>query len=108
MKTLTIYGASDDCIEFEGAFSEEYYTYEGSPWFRVTIDNPSYRHELLVFIDYSPDLPLPGQWVAAVGTATDLLDVSIDVTIGNRYDRPDDPAIIIHLQDPDVVSVKRL
>lgn len=109
--TVTIYGASDDLIEFEGAFEEEFNVH-GPVKFEVTISNEtrgSYRPAecttLWITAEFSGE---NGDWQLGVITASGHTGLDIEVEFTNRPGDEYDPAIMLHLCADDTVEVKKL
>ena len=95
MSTITIYGASDDLVEVEGEFSEEFGAYNG--W-RGRVVSPSGQN-LIVTAEYSKE----GQdhWTLGIETADTWPAWSIQFA---EAPREGDPAIIIEVPAGTVVE----
>ena len=98
MPDLLFYGASDDCVEFEGAIHDEFYTRPDGTWtgtlqdtdggtaqLRATwcVENPDGWH--LEVTDHYGDCPWP-------------------ITKAARDDRPEDPMLVLTVPDGIVVD----
>ncbi|WP_336633616.1 MULTISPECIES: hypothetical protein [unclassified Microbacterium] len=97
MSTITIYGASDDLLEVEGAFSEEFQAY-GETRLRVLAPD-------------GDSLIVIGEFSARDGEADWTLRVMNSATwpawpirFGDRPDREGDPAIIIDVPEGTIVE----
>jgi hypothetical protein len=84
-KELIVYGASDDLVDFEGAFNMEYDLSYGHWFGKITDTNDEY---VLLHLSYGSDgvewkirAENPFKW---------------DIIIGNRPDRDSDPALFIY------------
>ena len=101
MNELRIYGASDDCIEFEGAFREEYYIRDGHNTFRVRVDDGVTATFLEVTVEWER------AWEISVRTITGLCDITVPVLFTQRG-YADDPAVVLQLPEGTTVEVTRL
>lgn len=103
---LRIYGASDDLVEFEGAFSEEYNVCAATGTiFMVRIDYPSFCQIFTVRAAFGRG------WNLSLGQATGQPEegAPLRVTFGSRPYYEDDPMIIIHdIEDNAEVRVEML
>lgn len=102
MSYLRIYGASDDLVEFEGAFSEEFNIYKPEIFF-VRIDYPSYYQVFTVRAAFGRD-----GWNLSLTQSTGQPEqgAPLNVTFTSRPDREDDPCIVIN--DIDDIAVVRV
>lgn len=98
---IIVYGASDDCIEIEGAVSEEYSIYGDPTVGTVVLESPD-GETLEVTLEYRNDwqitLPPVGEHL------TNL--VPWPVKFGDRPDRPEDPALFIDAPAGTTVRLK--
>ncbi len=104
LKTLTIYGASDDLVEIDGYIHEEYdLDRDGT----VLMFTAPHGAQLAVLVDFcpveSPMRDIGGGWVLSVHHADP--DWVYPVRLGVRPDRDSDPAI--HLAVPEGTTVTR-
>lgn len=96
MSTLTIYGASDDLVETEGEFVEEFQAY--SAW-RGSIDSPD-GDSLIVTAEFGK----PGsdaEWTLGIENSGTW--PAWPIRFGERPDREGDPALIIEVPAGTVV-----
>lgn len=97
MSTLTIYGASDDLVEVEGEFTEEFEAYAG--WRgRVVAPNGD---ALIITAEFDK----PGSdadWTLGIENSGTWPDWPI--RFGERPDREGDPAIIIDVPAGTIVE----
>lgn len=99
---IKIYGASDDCIEFEGAFDEEFYVYpEGSS---NTIRSSFVIGGVLRVLPFYHE----GCWSFAVGQVHENFPVPEDWEISIGFDSDVcGYSSIVYLSTPTKVSVVR-
>lgn len=90
MSELTIYGASDDLVELEGAISEEFDAY--GPW-SGTLTSPD-GEQLTIRAEYGR-AGAPAEWTLSIEN-TDTYP-TWPIRFGERPDREGDPAIIIDI-----------
>ncbi|MEC4833780.1 hypothetical protein R2362_03200 [Mycobacteroides chelonae] len=99
MSELIVYGASDDCVEFEGAFVEEYCIYSPTV-FLVTIDDCGDRAQFEVLAEFGS-----ADWQLSVRASS--MQSNIPVVV--RFDQTDspelDPMIVFELNDDATVRV---
>lgn len=90
--TLTIYGASDDCLELEGYINEEYTAYRKAT---LVLRAPT-GAQLAITAEFDGATPIPGE-----GWALSILHSDPQwtwpVRLSERPDRPDDPAIVLEV-----------
>ncbi|MBN7484631.1 hypothetical protein [Mycobacteroides abscessus] len=94
MSAITFYGASDDLLEVEGAFTEEFDAYSGVT---VVVEAPS-GESLWVRAVFDTDVPLRGigqGWVLSVLHPDPVHGWQWPVRFGARPDGPEDPALIV-------------
>lgn len=96
MSTLRIYGASDDLVEVEGEFEEEFTAYSG--W-RGLVVAPG-GDSLIVHAEYSRD----GEDYWTLGVENTGTWPSWLIQFGDRTDREGDPAIIIDVPAGTIVK----
>jgi hypothetical protein len=92
MSTITIYGASDDLVEFEGAIQDEFNAY--GLW-SGTLRSPD-GEELVIEAEFGR----PGaaaDWTIGVRSTSSHPAWPMHFT--NRPDRDDDPALVIEVPD---------
>jgi hypothetical protein len=98
---IIIYGASDDCIEIEGAVSEEYNIYGDRTIGTVVLESPA-GETLEVTLEFHSDwtitLPPIGEDFSS--------RVPWPVKLGDRPDRPEDPALFIDAPAGTTVKLK--
>lgn len=94
---VTIYGASDDLVEFEGAINEEFNTY--GPWTGLLVD-PKYGDSLIVRAEYCK-AGANSEWTLSVENTDRPCEWPI--RFGKRPDRDEDPAI--HITVPDGTTI---
>lgn len=95
MADLIIYGASDDLVEVEGAFREEYDAYSG--WRgRVTSPDGDSLIVTAVFGEGEAD------WTLGILNSSSWPDWPIK--FGERPDREGDPALIIDVPEGTIVE----
>ncbi|WP_078313738.1 hypothetical protein [Mycobacteroides chelonae] len=102
MGELVLYGASDDLLEAEGTFDEEFSVYGGVI---VVVEAPS-GERLWVRALFDEDRPLRGVgegWVLSVLHADPQRGWRWPVRLGARPERPEDPALIIECPEGTVV-----
>lgn len=102
MSEIILYGASDDLLEVEGAFDEEFGAYGGVI---VVVEAPS-GERLWVRAQHDEYVPLRGigeGWVLSVLHADPAHGWRWPVRFGARPERPEDPALIIECPDGTVV-----
>ncbi|WP_051637737.1 hypothetical protein [Rhodococcus sp. UNC363MFTsu5.1] len=101
MSEVTIYGASDDCVEFEGAINDEFYAH--GPWVGRLVAPDG--DELIVRAEFCK----PGtdaEWTLSVENSGTWPSWPIRFT--ERPDRDSDPAIVIDIPDGTrIVEVSR-
>ncbi|MGH3703012.1 MAG: hypothetical protein ACRDT9_00145 [Agromyces sp.] len=89
MSTLTIYGASDDLVEVEGEFREEFNAY--GPWTgRIIAPNGD---ALTVRAEFAAPGPYKGEWTIAVENTGTW--PAWPMHFAERADREGDPALVI-------------
>ncbi|PKV80880.1 hypothetical protein [Nocardia fluminea] len=92
LHTLTIYGASDDCLELEGYINEEY---DALRPITLVLRAPT-GAQLAVSAEFDGATPIRGD-----GWALSILHVDPQwtwtVRLSERPDRPDDPAIVLEV-----------
>lgn len=96
---IIIYGASDDCIEIEGAISEEYNLDENRG--TVVLESPA-GETLEVTLEFKTD------WIITLPPVGEDLSnlVPWPVEFGDRPDRPEDPALFIDAPAGTTVRLK--
>lgn len=87
---ILFYGASDDCVEFEGYISDEFYL--GSDGWEGYLVGPE-GERVRLRADYGVD-----EWELCVTTFTNH-SVEWEVTLTHRPDRDSDPAVEIMVPD---------
>lgn len=92
MATLCIYGASDDCVEFEGAIRDEFYVDRDGTW-TGTLIAPT-GEALKVKAVYGPD-----EWEVSLGSVPDHASPDWPIHFGERPDREGDPAIFLEVPE---------
>jgi hypothetical protein len=97
---LTISGYSDDLVEFDGAFSEEYTLSDGS-LFRVAITDGDEHREFSVGADFSDGWAFS---VAAGFRGTGTMPVGIDILSGGKFD---DTYLVLTIPDDAKVEVRQ-
>lgn len=102
MSEITIYGASDDLLEVEGAFDEEFGAYGGAT---VVVEAPSgERLWVRALHDEDPSLRGVGEgWVLSMLHADPTRGWQWPVRFGARPGRPEDPALVIECPQGTVV-----
>lgn len=100
MRQLIIQGASDDLIEFSGAYTEEFNIYSPTR-FRIDIIGPERVEIFHLHAEFGFD-----RWELFVGTASDRTDRPRHIIIGPRPNG--DPRIVIQLENNETVEVKQL
>src|SRR6218665_3100780 len=90
MAEITFYGASDDLVEFEGAFSEEFNHYSEKPW-RGLLTSPE-GDSLVLTAGYGLSGGM-SEWTHGVENSSTW--PSWPIRFADRPDREGDPAIII-------------
>ncbi|AER26128.1 hypothetical protein SSEA_SKINNY_89 [Mycobacterium phage Skinny] len=98
---LLIYGASDDLVEFEGRFNEEFNAY-GRAKFMVRIVDGDKRSVFLVTAEFG------NGWELFVGSNTDSVEFPVEFTFTQRPDYEGDPAILFTLRPTDDLHVEKL
>lgn len=97
MSTITIYGASDDLVEIDGEFTEEFDVY--GPWRgRVLAPNGD---SLIITAEFGK----PGgdaEWTLGVENSGTW--PAWPIRFGERPDREDDPAIIMDVPSGTIVE----
>lgn len=99
-QVLTIYGASDDLIEFEGAISEEFNAY--GPWHGVLVD-PKHGDSLIIRAEFGK-ASSDSEWTLSVENTDRPCEWPI--RFGKRPDREEDPAI--HITVPAGTTIEEL
>lgn len=87
---IIVYGASDDCIEIEGAISEEYEIYGERTVGTVIFESPA-GETLEVTLEFKDDWEIT---LPRIGEDLSNL-VPWPVKFGDRPDRTEDPALFI-------------
>lgn len=99
MAELIIYGASDDCIEVEGAFEEEYQAYKLWEGLIISPDGQSLR----IQAQYG----LPGantaDWTLSISNTDDWPDWSIRFGEGPRGEHRD-PALYLDVPEGTIIE----
>ncbi|SKM82115.1 Uncharacterised protein [Mycobacteroides abscessus subsp. massiliense] len=103
MSEIVLYGASDDLLEVEGAFTEEFDALNGAT---VIVESPTgERLWVRAVFDSDPSLRDVGEgWVLSLLHADPTRVWRWPVRFGGRPDRPEDPALI--LECPDGTTVR--
>lgn len=97
MNEIIIYGASDDLLEVEGAFDEEFGAYGGAT---VVVEAPSgERLWVRAVFDEGPLRGIGEGWVLSVLHANPDRRWQWPIRLGARLGRPEDPALIIECPD---------
>lgn len=104
MKELRVYGCSDDLVEFEGAFNEEYDAYDVRAQFLV-IARTDYLNarELWITAEYGLR-----EWELCASAFSGEADQKWTVRFDRRADRETDPCLVIEVNDDETVTVMRL
>lgn len=110
MKVLKIYGASDDLVEFEGAFSEEYNIYERTE-FEVDLDSDAGNRSFLITAYFGASA-----WELHLGFYSHEEDATLYETAICKLEgvnfyhvgKNSDPCIEIPVYDDETVTVKRV
>lgn len=89
MAEVTIYGVSDDLVEFEGAISEEFGAY--GPW-AGTLTSPD-GDQLTIRAEYG--VSAVTEWLLSIENTGTY--PAWPIRFGERPDREGDPAIIIDI-----------
>lgn len=97
MPQLKIYGASDDLVEFEGAFNEEYNTDMGE----FLITSPD-GQSLVVDVMFGTRIAHASDWVISVRTTGTF--PSWQLNFGEREDEGIDPALFIEVPEGTTVE----
>ncbi|MGI6878801.1 hypothetical protein [Microbacterium sp. gxy059] len=97
MSKLTIYGASDDLVEIEGEFREEFSAYNG--W-RGRVTAPD-GDALIITAEYGKPRG-EAEWTLGVENAGTW--PSWPIYFSERPDRDDDPAIVIDVPAGTIVE----
>lgn len=95
MPQLTIYGASDDLMEFDGAISEEFYVYQDPTEALLTAPN---GERLTVTAQFGRK-----GWELAVSASEERGYPSWSIHFTERPEREGDPAIVIDVPEGTVV-----
>lgn len=101
---LTIYGASDDCLELEGAINEEFYLAGG----RATVElHAPTGARLYVTATYcaDPDFHTREEWVIGVKAAAASTNWLWPIWITTRPGRPDDPALCLYVPEGTIATL---
>ncbi|SKU46625.1 Uncharacterised protein [Mycobacteroides abscessus subsp. abscessus] len=101
MPELRVYGCSDDLVEFEGVFTEEYNVYQPAT-FLVTIDVADDRAQFEVHARYW------AEWELSVKSCSNWSNYPMNVRFDQRPDYDGDPMIIFELDDDAKVRVVRV
>lgn len=97
-KEITIYGSSDDCIEIEGGFEEEFNIYDETT---LVVESPE-KDTLLVVMNYGRE-----QWEINLRTTSDnQIKWPWPIRFGQRPDSPEDPALFITAPAGTTVGVR--
>lgn len=94
--TITIYGASDDLVEVEGAISDEFQAY--GPW-AGTLRSPD-GDELTVEAEFGRP-GAPADWT--IGIRSTATYPAWPIHFAERPDREGDPALVIEVPDGTVL-----
>lgn len=63
MRKIIIYGSSDDCVEVEGDFYEEYNVWNAPCWIRAQVPSGA---GLMVYVHYAPEGTPGPLWVVGM------------------------------------------
>jgi hypothetical protein len=101
---LIISGYSDDCLEFDGAFREEYYVYSPAV-FDVTLTSPRGERSFTLEAEFGYAWSLKFAWY---GLADDEPQDNIWTGIEFSYTGKNrDPQIVIPVDEDEVITVER-
>lgn len=101
MSEITIYGASDDLLEVEGAVDEEFGAYGGVT---VVVESPTgERLWVRAVFDEGPLRGIGEGWALSVLHADPVRGWRWPVRFGARPERSEDPTLIIECPDGTVV-----
>ena len=111
MKTLEIYGASDDLVEFNGAFYEEYNIHEPTE-FDIEFTSPRGVRSFTLLAEFGEGWSLAlqfntGEDVGDEG-ACDPEVCRIDGVLFRHVGKNNDPFIRIPVYDDEIVTVTRI
>ncbi|SHX44183.1 Uncharacterised protein [Mycobacteroides abscessus subsp. massiliense] len=106
MKELRVYGCSDDLVEFEGAFDEEYGAYGVRAQFLV-IARSDYLNarQLWITAEYGER-----EWELCASAFSGECDLKWNIRLDRRTGtgRDTDPCLFIEIDDDETVTVMRL
>lgn len=112
MRELIIYGASDDLVEFDGAFYEEYNIYKATE-FDISISSPRGERSFILEAKFTNR----GWKLALAFYGGDELDepdacdpdvCRFDGVTFDHYRKGNDPRITIPIADDETVTVERV